>query len=288
MKSLAAALKHSYKAAAFDVDGTLTPFARWIVPDSLKEALRSIPINIPLAICSGRSFDYARTKLEHILDGQFLDEAQKRRWFLICENGGVLYRYNARKKDYEMVFEVPWPDQELTQETMEAFIRDKFGWHVQFVLRPHSLVVRFHDWLYVFPRLVSIVSHRTGNQIRTLFKKMGHDKHFMVEDSGIGNLIIPAASGKGKAIEKWAKHLGIAVQDILVVGDQAQPGGNDEELLSGNYGVPFSVGKLTKSNHPFPVLDPKGRHLKGPEGTEYLLRKVFSLDQDLPPTKPRD
>lgn len=277
MKSLAAALKHSYKAAAFDVDGTLTPFARWIVPESLKDALRSIPIDIPLAICSGRTFDYAREKLQHILDGQFLDEAQKRRWFLICENGGVLYRYNSRKKDYDRVFEVPWPDQELTQEVMEAFIRDKFGFHVQLLRRPHSFVVRFHDWLYVFPHLVSTVSHRTGNKIRTLFKKMGHDKHFMVEDSGIGNLIIPAASGKGKAVQKWAKHLGISTKDILVVGDQAQPGGNDAELLSGHFGVPFTVGKHSQPGHPFPVLDSKGRHLKGPEGTEVLLRKVFDL-----------
>lgn len=270
------AVQQNYKAVAFDVDGTLTPFCSWVIPQSLRETLRALPADLSLALCSGRSFEYVQHVLDEIFEDEDKDaiEEQRKRWFLICENGGVGYVYNERTKDYEVFFEVPWPSH-LDQEGLEACIKDRFGWHVLFVTRVHSIVVRFHDWVYFFPRMVAWISKRTGVKIRRLFKKLGHDSFFKVEDSGVGNLVIPIQSGKAHAVSRWAKKLGLQFEEILVMGDQPGPGGNDEAFLSGGYGTAFTVGAQTSGIFPLPVLDAQHRKLHGPEATEQLLRLIF-------------
>lgn len=280
------ALKRKYKAVAFDIDGTLTPFGRWMIPGTLRDTLLAIPKNIPLAFCTGRHFDHIRGKLEHICEMAADPETELKRWYILSENGGAAYEYkpgaagrNSKPQesndDFKMFFEVPWPRQIISQDAMEAFIKDKYGWHVQVLIRDHSVIIRFPEWFYIFPRATRIISRHTAQSVRRFFVKIGLDSKFLVEDSGIGELIIPAESGKGKIIKVWAKHLGIPVQDILVIGDQAKKGENDEEFLSGKYGTAFTVGHQTKNLHPFPVLNEKGRKLWGPAGTEYLLKRLF-------------
>lgn len=269
------AMKRQYKAIAFDIDGTLTPFGRWIIPESLRDTLLSIPQNIPLALCTGRPLDYIKRQLKHICESGANPEREMQRWFVLSENGGAGFHFNLKKKDFDSFFKLEWPSAQLTKETLEAFIKDKFGWHVVFIVREHSVVIRFHTWIYLFPRITRFLSRRVAGELRTLLKSMGQDKNFSVEDSGIGNLIIPAKSGKGKAVKLWAKHLGISTKDILVIGDQPNIGQNDEEFLSGLFGTSFTVGALSKNTFPLPVLDHRGRHLKGPEGTERLLKRLF-------------
>lgn len=273
-KAYKAALKHRYKAVAFDIDGTLTELSRWTIPESLCAVLNCLPKSVPLAFCTGRALDHIKGKMEHIFKDAPDAEQQRKRWHVLAENGGAAYSWNARKKTYESFLQVPWPKKIITQDTLEAFIRDKMGWHIQVMKKEHSMVVRFHDWVYIFPRIARLFSHRTSHRLRTLFAHMGIGEDFHILDSGVGNLIIPKDSGKGKAVARWAKHLKIPLKDILVIGDQALPGENDEEFLCGLYGAPFTVGLQTKNLYPLPVLDNRGRKLWGPKGTEWLLNKV--------------
>lgn len=271
------ALKRKYKAVALDVDGTLTPLARWIIPHSLRETLLDLPLKLPLALATGRPFDYIKPKLAHLCESAKDPESEYKRWTILTENGGAGYTYHPHKKDFEAFFEVPWPDSLITKDALEAFIKDKFGWHVQVLIRTYSLVVRYPNWFYLFPRITRLLSRRTAASLRHLFQKMQLDGSFVAQDSGIGNLIIPKESGKGKAVGRWAERLGISLKDVLVIGDQAQAGENDEEFLSGHFGAAFTVGHQTPHTYPLPVLDEKGRKLWGPEGTEALLKKLFHL-----------
>ncbi|MEK9159965.1 MAG: HAD family hydrolase [Patescibacteria group bacterium] len=275
-KATHAALKRHYKAVAFDIDGTLTELSRWTIPETLCEVLNSLPREVPLAFCTGRSMEHIQGKLAHIFKKAPDEDVQRKRWHILSENGGAGFTWNPRKKDYEKFLDVTWPNSVITQDTLEAFIKDKLGWTAQFIIKEHSMVIRFHDWLYLFPRLVRLVSSRTAKKLHHLFAKMGIQKDLLIQDSGVGNLIIPKESGKGKAVARWAKHLDIPLSDILVIGDQANSGENDEEFLCGNYGTPFTVGRQTSNLYPLPVLDERGRKLWGPRGTEYLLRKSFS------------
>ncbi len=274
-KATRRALQKRYKAVAFDIDGTLTALGRWIIPHSLRQTLLSLPKNIPLAFCTGRSFDHIKGKLAHITEKAKDEEAERKRWSVLAENGGACYEYHPRKKDHELFYEVSWPKHRITPEAMEAFIKDKYGWHCVIVIRDHSVVIRFPDWFYLFPKTTRIVSRHTASSLRNLFKKMDLDEHFLIQDSGIGCLIIPAESGKGKAVKRWAKHLKIPLKDILVIGDQPLKGENDEEFLNGHFGTSFTVGHQSHNTYPLPVLDERGRKLRGPEGTEYLLKALF-------------
>lgn len=268
--------KRSFKGIVFDIDGTLTPLSRWVIPSSLCKMLTGLPSSVHLALCTGRAFDDIQLRLAHICQSAFDSHREQKRWALLAENGGVGYIQDPYHSKYTTFFEVAWPKHLITKDAMQAFIKDKFGWHVQVVIRPHSLVVRFHNWVYFFPKMTRLLSHRMAKKIRHLFSTMGLGKDFLVQDSGIGNLIIPEASGKGKAVKRWAQHIGISLEDVLVIGDQPAPGENDEEFLSGHYGTAFSVGGLTHHTYPLPVLDEQRKKLWGPEGTEYLLKKIFT------------
>lgn len=271
--ALARALRHPFKAVAFDVDGTLTHFARFIIPSFVAEALVAIPKNIPRAICTGRDLRFIHTQLDHICGHSENPEEEKKRWWVFAENGSQAYQWNARKKDYERWFEVPWPA-EPSMDTVEAFGKDKLGGSGIFILREHTMVVRHHDWVYLWPRFTRYMSRRSHQKLQSVFEKNQWLKTFMIQDSGIGNVILPRASGKGNSMQRWAEHLKIPLRDILVVGDQARPGENDEDFLSGHAGTAFTVGALTQNLFPLPVLTPSGTQLKGPEGTAALLKQV--------------
>lgn len=270
------ALQHSYKAIAFDIDGTLTEFARFTIPDSMMMALNALPPQLPLLLCTGRPFEFIKGKINNIIRHAQDPEAARKQWTIIADNGGSAYTYNEKKDDYEALFHVPWPEERIAQETLRAFIKDRFGWHVVTDTREHTMVVIYHKHLYLFPRLVRQLSGHTAKQLNALFTEMDLHQVLKVQNSGLGSLIIPIESGKGHAIERWAKHAKIDLKDVLCIGDSPQVGGNDEDFLSGNYGVPFSVGKQTPKLYPLPVLDEKGKKLWGPKGTEYLVRHLFN------------
>ncbi|MFA5793106.1 MAG: HAD hydrolase family protein [Candidatus Gracilibacteria bacterium] len=266
------AILKKYKAVAFDVDGTLTKFAGFVIPESLKKALVQIPV--PKAFCTGRPIENMGAHLEKICNMSKNPKKELESWTIISENGSAISEYQKKTQDYKMIYEVLWPEERITRETLSAFIKDKFGWHAIVALRGHCLVTHYHAWMYLFPRGIRLLSHHTALSLRKMLKKMDLDDILSIQDSGIGNLIVPTKSGKGKAIKVWANHLGIDVKDVLVIGDQPGIGENDEEFLSGDFGTAFSVGSLTKNVYPLPAFDAHGHRLTGPKGTEWMVRNV--------------
>ena len=264
-KAYKQAMKRKYKAVAFDVDGTLTHFGRFIIPPSLGRVIDEL--EIPVVICTGRRLDYLIGELEHII--------HKPKRFAFCENGCTGYKYDFENEKFIRIYEIPWPSKRITPNALEAFLKDKFGWHMHISVRPHSVVAFYPSWFYIFPKLVRKVSRSAAKKIRALLKEMQDDDILMVKDSGIGNIIMPIESGKGPAMQALAKHLKIDPKEILVIGDQANPGENDEDFLDGKNGTAFTVGRQTENVYPLPVLDTRHRKITGPAGTELLLKQLF-------------
>ncbi len=265
-KAYKQAMKRKYKAVAFDVDGTLTKFARFRIPRSLKKTLESLPESFPLAICTGRKLSYLTGELDHLI--------HKKNRYVFCENGCIGYKYMPKKDDFKKIFETPWPTKRLTPDTLAAFLKNELGWHVTISVREHSVVEFYHSWLYVFPKLVRKVSKRSAVELKKILTEMKVNDILRTQDSGIGNIIMPKDGGKGHAMQAWAKHLKISPKDILVIGDQANPGENDEDFLNGKNGTSFTVGRQTKNVYPLPVLDAKHRKVWGPKGTNFLLQNL--------------
>jgi HAD superfamily hydrolase (TIGR01484 family) len=269
------AMARTYKAAAFDVDGTLTEFAKFTIPDDLLATMEKIPLDIPLVLCTGRPIDFLSGKMEMICNSTRNPEEQRRRWWIIAENGGAGYTYNAKIEEYEMFFEVKWPSEVIEMEVLAAHLKDKLGWNIKILQRAYTLVVIYPKWMYLFPRFVKARSLMVSKKITTLLKKRGLGKAFTAQNSGLGTLIVPKASGKGNAIKRFAKELGIPMKQVLCVGDSPQAGGNDEDFLAGHFGTPFTVGPVLKKTYPLPVLNDQHIHLSGPKGTKYLLDQIF-------------
>jgi len=276
-KAYESAMKRDYKAAAFDVDGTLTEFGKFTIPDYVLETLEKVPLDVPLALCTGRPIDFIHGKMDKICNATRNPEEQRRRWWILAENGGAGYYYEPQSEGYVKFFEAPWPSEEIKMEVLEAHLKDKLGWKIQTILRDHTVLVLYSKWMYLFPRVIKSTSLRNSRKIERLLKKRGLDHLLSVQNSGLGTLIIPKTSGKGQAIQKMARKLGIPMKSILCLGDNPQRGGNDEDFLSGDYGTPFSVGPILKKTYPLPVLNEAHVHMSGPKGVVYLLKKLFHI-----------
>ncbi len=261
------ALKHKFKAMAFDIDGTLTKLAKITIPSRLLIKLGEIARQIPFMICSGRDIDHIKNKAASINGGS-------KNFFIISENGGATHSYDSKKNSYTELFNIPWPDKIITSQELTYLLDKKLPWKIQVKSRDHSIVLYYPPVFYVFPTLIVHLSKFLANATRRIIKKEGYENYFDVEDSGIGTIIIPRESGKGKAIKRLSQYLKIPLRDFLVVGDMPEPGKNDAEFLSGNYGTAFSVGNQTHNTFPLPVYNDHGKKLRGPEGTLYLLNEI--------------
>jgi hydroxymethylpyrimidine pyrophosphatase-like HAD family hydrolase len=267
-------MKESYSALAFDVDGTLTPFARFTVSKEMKQSLQNIPLQVPLALCTGRPFDYAVHKIEELLEGAADFSDQRARWTLLCDNGASGYTWNASTQTYENFFAEPWPADIIEQDLLLTMLQDEFGSWAQIIVREFTMVVLCPQWMYHFPPLVHWYAGRLRQKLEKYFKAWGLTGQLCSQNSGLGNLIFSGKAGKGKAVEKWAKRLGVPTDSIACVGDRPEPGGNDEEFLSGKYGTAFTVGEATKNPQPYPVLDAQGKAVRGPKGTQLLISQI--------------
>lgn len=261
------AIKHNFKAAAFDIDGTLTKLAHTNIPKKLLLKLAEVAGKIPFMICSGRDIDHIKLKVTTICSGH------AHNFFIISENGGATYSYDCKKNSYTELFEIAWPEI-IKVEDLRLLLDRKLPWKIQVKSRKHSIVLYYPAIFYIFPPLIKSLSRFLAGSARRILKKEGYENYFDVEDSGIGTIIIPKDSGKGKAIKKISEHLKIPLRDFLVVGDMPEPGKNDAEFLSGKYGTAFSVGNQTHNIFPLPVYNNQGKKLKGPDGTLHLLNQI--------------
>ena len=117
------------------------------------------------------------------------------------------------------------------------------------------------------------------SEIDTDFEKFLH-----VGDSGIGVLIVPADGDKDAGVRRFAQYLtektnlsfGEGLEEILVVGDRPQKGGNDYYMLNSGLGTAYTVGGLGEGAHPpTPVTDEGGQRLFNNKGTLHLIWNVL-------------
>ena len=270
------ALKRKYRAVAFDLDGTLTEFSKFTITKEARKAIRKIPENVQLIVCTGRPLPYIKEKLKEI-------GLPFKRWILISNNGGVIYFPGTKGKnphDFQIWKEFPWPD-DVSKEALKKAVHKNAPWYlsplIRVHIRPYVMVILFprffyrflpekvtKKWTQFFYRLAqkTIKTEALENKIHPLF-------------SGLGSLFLPNEVDKGKALRKLAKHLKITPKDILCIGDTPEVGGNDHDFLMGKHGTSFTVGTHTERTYPLPVLDKTGKRLTGPKGTVELLNKLW-------------
>jgi hydroxymethylpyrimidine pyrophosphatase-like HAD family hydrolase len=279
------ALERTYAGCLFDIDGTLTVRGDEFIPAFVTEILADMCLRVPMAICSARSFAHAYEKMAAIFTKSNNPKVCQANWILVCENGSLGYYYDSDSNKYVEFFRVDYPYSREHRDSLFARIKSalegKSGLtymnEVSIVFRPLNLEDPDREALAKRSHELALIAGRE-------LEKSDPKKCLKIGDSGIGICIFPYHGNKENGTLQFAKLLrdkkGINVspeaREMVVIGDQPQPYGNDETFLDGKIGTPFTVGETHPQNlYPLPVYDLQtGKTLTGPEGTIYLLQHL--------------
>lgn len=277
-------LTQNYVGCLFDIDGTLTVRGDEFLPSFMLKPLAEMALQIPMGVCTARRLSHAYEKLKPIFEQSPDPLLTQSNWLLICENGGIGYVFNPLKKDYEEFFRVDFGYDQKTKikifEDIKTALKDKveisFYNEVSLVFRPHRCDDSDREAL-------AKRSHELASLIKQILPKVDPKNVLRIGDSGIGVVVFCADGNKEHGTKIFAKYLqnkfGISfnpkLSEIVVVGDQPIPDGNDEFFLDGKFGTPFTVGEIHQDNLlPLPVLTSDNKIIKGPAGTLTLLKQL--------------
>jgi hydroxymethylpyrimidine pyrophosphatase-like HAD family hydrolase len=284
-KKFTKALQNTYTGCIFDIDGTLTVRGDEFIPAYMHDLLGKLCLSVPMATCSARSFSHALDKMAPLFMKSPNPPVCQKNWILICENGSVGYRYDSTGKKYEEFYRIPYPYAESHRESLYAKIKSSLGAKLgASFINEVSLVFRPLNVEDPDREAVSVRSAEIAKVCEEILFSMDPKRLLKVGDAGIGVNVFPVAGDKEQGILRFAQYLtenmglnfGPEAREIAVVGDQAQPDGNDEIFLNGKYGTPFTVGNLHPDNvFPLPVYNLEdGKVMTGPEATTYLLQHL--------------
>ncbi len=276
------ALQQTYTACIFDIDGTLTVRGDEFIPAYLQPKLAELSMSVPMAVCTARRLDHAREKLAPLFIHAVDPLKSESNWVLICENGAIGYFFDAQQKKYLELYreKYPYPEQvrvALFQHLNER-LKDKLGVSFMNVV---SMIFR-PPWEGLPREEIAIKSREIALIIARELLPFDPKGLLAVGDSGIGVNVYPMQSDKERGIVEFAKHIvstrGLKIsqdaKEIVAVGDQPGPLGNDEQFLNGKFGTPFTVGETHPQNVlPLPVFD-NDKILQGPEATLFLLDRL--------------
>lgn len=281
------ALTQEYSGCIFDIDGTLTVRGDEFIPMYLQPKLAALSMHVPMAVCTARRLQHAHDKLASLF-GHAVDPLHcQSNWMLICENGAIGYVFDSGKRAYVEIYreEYPYPEplREALFQHMNKILGEKIGISFMNVI---SMVFR-PPWDGLSREEVARRSREIALIIQEHLLQFDPKGLLKVGDAGIGVNIFPANSNKEKGVVEFAKRvistrgykLSPEAKEIVVVGDQPEPLGNDEQFLNGEYGTPFTVGNLHPEHFfPLPVLNAAGEVLQGPEATLSLLERLKFRD----------
>lgn len=268
----------TFRAAMFDYDGTLTDLRHGSVPPvAVADALNDLTARgVALGLCSGRPLPQALEKLQLVLREGF--ENNKKHWFICVENGGAGYAYDRDRGDFVEVYREKWPEELFSQKEFEAKARELFVDHSDYIFMHEScLIVRpLH-----YPTLDSAGLIAATDELEKigaeLLRETKTEDFLTLGNSGLGLVILLKSADKGRAAREFGKLLGLRepFSEIALFGDRPMKHGNDEGMLNGSIGTPFTVGFYDATCAlPLPVLDDEGKRLTGPLATAFQLKRL--------------
>jgi len=240
-----AVLENRYKAAVFDLDGTLAPEGKSISPEMKARLKNLLDKGVPVAIITGRNMDLAIRELEDIISPNL---------YLFVDNGayGIKVTEPANNigldpnKFSSIINKVK---QDLKDKfTLEA---TSFG---KFTLLVNQDIADFKQFI------------ESNKELKSYLDQEGISLKRHAQ--GLTALVY---SNKGTAVDNFASRLGLSPKQIAKFGDSVSPVGNDYEMIARFGG--FNVGA---ENNPFSVSmrDVEGADVMGAMAVMRFLDKL--------------
>lgn len=286
-----------FKAAMFDFDGTVTAKGVYFPDQPTADLLVELARKMPIAFCTGRQLE----SFEHHGLNELLNEIDPdhkavflENLYLVAENGAIGYFFDMKRGAFEEFYRIEWPsefiDKELFVSDVAGLISglgEVFDSSGVFGVS-HRVVVVLQPVRDENTRIEDVYSASTAiyGRVRDYLAGVDADfeKYVHVGNSGIGVVIGPANGDKDHGVIEFGDYLAEnrgfefseTFEEILLVGDSPQIGGNDHYFLNGKFGSPYTVGPYDESLPlPKPVLDLDGRRLLNDEGTRYLINSIL-------------
>ena len=214
-----------FKAAFFDIDGTLLSFETHAMPDSAVQALQALrTAGVQLFLATGRNGDSTRFLMETgLFDGEILINGQ------LCElNGKCVYENPVSPADLEAAI--------AAAEAGELTLGFLSG-HESFVSNVNRYVVDACAYAdMAVPRLEPAALARKFHihQIHC-YGAPGEEDKLLARTTGLTAVrwspnfadVFPIGGGKDRGIEAFCRHIGIDRSETIAFGD----GENDISML---------------------------------------------------------
>lgn len=276
-------MQQKYFGCVFDIDGTLTERGLEVIPDYMREELALLSMKVPMAVCTGRDLTIALEKMNTVIEIAEDPEKCRSNWYLLCENGCIGYFYEQKTGKYKEFYKVPYPYDEDTRQKMFEEMREVMNEKLQMSFTNKVSLV-YRPLKYQDADQAGVAERSRELQHIALGELKKHDPkgNLTVADAGIAITVFPKDGNKERGIAEMADFLranrGLNIDDdarqLVVIGDQPGPHGNDEALLDGKFGTPFTVGEVHPDNVlPLPVYYGDSI-LRGPKGTTHLLKQL--------------
>jgi HAD superfamily hydrolase (TIGR01484 family) len=217
------------KLVAFDLDGTILEHGTLIRPEVI-EALRTISGNgIACSTATGRQFAFQEPLFEE---------------YGIGAGSGVLRALIGDEREIFLAEGGEWISLGAWNDPMKARWAERYPLAMEFIVQAEAEsarrgfdVHRLHDDTVSFTRGLPSLVYETASEAREMeawIEDLLREREVPLQTNRNVRLvqIFDIEVGKGKTLERLARHLGIANEDVLALGDSS----NDYTMLNGRLG----------------------------------------------------
>ncbi|MBR6168405.1 HAD-IIB family hydrolase [Candidatus Saccharibacteria bacterium] len=251
------------KVLAFDVDQTLN-IAKTPIPDEIADLLTQCLDHFEICPISGQKFDQF---LFQIVD-QLKDAKPKQleHLHLFVAQGTQYYRYDAKKKDWQQVYNYPLTDAQVKKitEAIETAAKELGYWEQDKVAEGDEIIENRLSQV-----TFSALGQKAGTEAKYAWdpdckkreaivkrcKELAPEFDYEIGGTTSINAVTPGMN-KVFGMTHLLEELKVSKEDILYFGDMTQPGGNDYPV------VQMGIETITVRNH---------------EDTAYALRGILGL-----------
>jgi len=265
--SLRDALRRTYGAVAFDIDGTLTAEATPTVEPALEATIRSLlQRGVHVILLTGRGKSTAEA-VHQIASPRTFSKKYMRRLHCLYDNGASRFDVDVQDDGIELAVRplARFPEEMQLGQVLRSLLASMDSKHPMTMrLRPErgrlqTVSKTERDVLYDILAASNL----------TFTSSSGSLESVRIARGVYGNLftIDVTPTSKGEALRRLAVELGLHPARILRIGDQGHQSGNDFDILDSESG--FSVGRTSSiPKHCHIVLAPSTGHKASPEGAD--------------------
>ena len=251
------------KVLAFDVDQTLN-VAKTPIPDEIADLLTQCLDYFEICPISGQKFDQFLIQIvDQLKDAK---PEQLEHLHLFVAQGTQYYRYDAKKKDWNQVYNYPLTDEQVKKisEAIEAAAKE-LGYWEEDKLQDGDEIIENRLSQVTF----SALGQKAGTKEKYAWdpdckkreaivkrcKELAPEFDYEIGGTTSINAITPGMN-KVFGMTHLMEELKVNKKDILYFGDMTQPGGNDYPV------VQMGIDTITVRSH---------------EDTAYALRGILGL-----------